>query len=114
MAQKKLGGRPRAVVIVLIAVQAVVGTITVRDISQRRPELVRGPKLFWKVWGGSNTLGSAAYWLFGRRRQSLQARPQLAGYLVEDRADRGALAVVKGVGRRGDADREVAAVGVAA
>jgi hypothetical protein len=50
--------------------QAVVGTVTVLDISQRRPELVRGPKLFWKLFGGSNTLGSAAYWLFGRRKQA--------------------------------------------
>ena len=57
-------------VIALTAVQAVVGTVTVRDISQRRPELVRGPKLFWKVWGGSNTLGSVAYWLFVRRKQA--------------------------------------------
>jgi hypothetical protein len=70
MAQQKFGRRPLAVVIVLTAVQAVVGTVTVRDISRRRPELVRGPKLFWKVWGGSNTLGSAAYWLFGRRKQA--------------------------------------------
>jgi hypothetical protein len=62
--------RPLAVLVVLTAVQAVVGTVTVRDISRRRPELVRGPKLFWKVWGGSNTLGSAAYWLFGRRKQA--------------------------------------------
>ena len=70
MAQQKFGRRPLAVVIALTAVQAVVGTVTVRDISQRRPELVRGPKLFWKVWGGSNTLGSAAYWFFGRRKQA--------------------------------------------
>ena len=70
MTQQKSGRRPLAVVIALTAVQAVVGTVTVRDISQRRPELVRGPKLFWKVWGGSNTLGSAAYWLFGRRKQA--------------------------------------------
>ena len=70
MAQQKSGRRPLGVIIVLTAVQAVVGTVTVRDISQRRPELVRGPKLFWKVWGGSNTLGSAAYWCFGRRKQA--------------------------------------------
>lgn len=57
-----------AVVIALTVVQVVVGTITVRDISRRQPELVRGPKLLWKLWGGSNTLGSAAYWFIGRRR----------------------------------------------
>jgi hypothetical protein len=70
MAQQKSGRRPLGVIIVLTAVQAVVGTVTVRDISRRRPELVRGPKLFWKIWGGTNTLGSAAYWLFGRRKQA--------------------------------------------
>ena len=68
MAIKKLAPRGRAVVIALTAVQAVIGTLTVLDISKRPPELVRGPKLFWKLWGGTNTLGSAAYWLIGRRK----------------------------------------------
>lgn len=60
--------RRRAVIIALTAVQAVVGTVTVRDVIRRRPDSVRGPKLLWMVWGGSNTLGSAAYWLFGRKK----------------------------------------------
>lgn len=68
MTVRKIDNRGLAVVIALTAVQAVIGTITVRDISRRQPESVRGPKLLWKLWGGSNTLGSAAYWLFGRRR----------------------------------------------
>lgn len=68
MAVRKLDRRGVAVVIALTAVQAVVGTITVRDISKREPELIRGPKVLWKLWGGSNTLGSAVYWLFGRRK----------------------------------------------
>lgn len=68
MAVRKLDSRGRAVVIALTAVQAVIGTLTVLDISKRAPELVRGPKLFWKIWGGTNTLGSAAYWLIGRRK----------------------------------------------
>ena len=69
MAQQR-DQRHVAVLVALVAVQAVVGTVTVRDISRRRPELVRGPKLFWAIWGGSNTLGSAAYWLFGCRKQA--------------------------------------------
>lgn len=68
MAIKKLDPRGRAVVIALTAVQAVIGALTVLDISKRPPERVRGPKLFWKLWGGTNTLGSAAYWLIGRRK----------------------------------------------
>lgn len=67
MAQQR-DQRRDAVLVALVAVQAVVGTLTVRDISRRRPELVRGPKLFWKIWGGTNTLGSVVYWLFGRKR----------------------------------------------
>ena len=70
MAKKKFGGRELAVLIVCTAVQAVVGTVTVRDVSRRQPEHVRRPKLLWKIWGGSNTLGSAAYWLFGRKKQA--------------------------------------------
>jgi hypothetical protein len=70
MAKRKFGQRELAVLIVCTAFQAVVGTVTVRDISRRQPELVRGPKLLWKIWGGSNTLGSAAYWLFGRKKQA--------------------------------------------
>lgn len=62
--------RRRAVVIALTAVQAVVGTVTVRDVIRRRPESVRGPKLLWMAWGGTNALGSAAYWLFGRKKQT--------------------------------------------
>jgi hypothetical protein len=56
------------VVIALTAVQAVVGTITVRDVNEREPERVRGPKTLWRIWGGSNTLGSGVYWLVGRRK----------------------------------------------
>jgi hypothetical protein len=68
VAVRKLDQRGRAVVIALTAAQAVIGTLTVRDISKRPAEHVRGPKLFWKIWGGTNTLGSAAYWVFGRRK----------------------------------------------
>ena len=57
-----------AAIIFFTAVQAVVGTVTVRDVLRRRPDEVRGPKLLWLAWGGSNNLGSAAYWLLGRKR----------------------------------------------
>ena len=65
MAKKKLDPR---IVTGLVVAQAVIGTLTVRDISARPKEQVRGPKLLWKVWGGTNTLGSVLYWLFGRKR----------------------------------------------
>ena len=67
MAKKK--ANPKVVIPLMIA-QAVIGTFTVRDISQRSDDEVRGPKLLWKIWGGTNMLGSALYWLFGRRPAS--------------------------------------------
>lgn len=70
MAEQKSGHPPVALVVALTAMQAVIGTITVRDIRRRPPELVRGPKPLWLVWGGTNTLGSAVYWLFARKRQA--------------------------------------------
>lgn len=51
-----------------VALQAVVGTLTVRDLKKRSRDQVRGPKALWYAWGGSNTLGAVVYWLIGRRR----------------------------------------------
>ena len=68
MAAKKLDKRGLTVVIALTAMQAVIGTLTVRDINRRPPEHIRGPKLLWRLWGGSNTLGAVVYWLLGRRK----------------------------------------------
>ena len=71
MAKREQHGRPpAAVIIALTAVQAVIGTVTVRDVIRRQPDLVRGPKPLWVIWGGTNTLGSAAYWLFGRKKRA--------------------------------------------
>lgn len=58
-----------------VAVQAVIGALTIRDIRKREPGEIRGPRLLWKIWGGTNTLGSAAYWLFGRRRRPAELKP---------------------------------------
>lgn len=65
MAKKKADPRVLAAAMVL---QAVAGTLTVRDLKKRSSAQVRGPKALWYLWGGSNTLGAAAYWLIGRRR----------------------------------------------
>jgi hypothetical protein len=67
MAKKKIDPR---LLTVLLVIQAVIGTLTVRDISARPSDQVRGPKLLWKMWGGTNTLGSALYWLIGRKRSA--------------------------------------------
>lgn len=52
----------------LLGLQLILGSLTVRDIAKRPAEQVRGPKLLWRLWGGSNLAGVAAYWLFGRKK----------------------------------------------
>lgn len=65
MAKKK--AHPRLIATLLVA-QSLIGTFTVRDLKRRSAAQVRGPKWFWYAWGGTNTAGSVAYWLIGRRR----------------------------------------------
>jgi hypothetical protein len=44
-----------------------VAALTWRDIRRRPPEQIRGSKTVWRIASGANTLGSVAYWLFGRK-----------------------------------------------
>jgi hypothetical protein len=71
MATKKVDPR---VVVALVAAQSVVGPLTLRDLGRRSQEQVRGPKLLWRLWGGTNLLGAALYWAVGRRRQTPTGR----------------------------------------
>jgi hypothetical protein len=41
--------------------------LTWRDLRNRPASQVRGDKRIWQAASGLNTLGAAAYWLFGRR-----------------------------------------------
>jgi hypothetical protein len=62
-------GKPNKFVIgAVLVVHAMIATLTWRDIKRRTPAQVRGPKAVWRTASAANTLGSAAYWLFGRRR----------------------------------------------
>lgn len=56
------------IVLALALSQAVLGTLTVRDVKSRPADQVRGPKLLWQLWGGTNLAGVAAYWLWGRKK----------------------------------------------
>lgn len=40
---------------------------TWRDIQQRPAQKIRGSKGLWRLLSAANTLGSASYWLVGRR-----------------------------------------------
>jgi hypothetical protein len=52
-----------AVAVVHVAAVA----LTWRDLRDRPATQVRGNKTLWRVASAMNTLGSAGYWLFGRR-----------------------------------------------
>ena len=64
---KNLTPQQTRIVGVAVAAQLVIGLITLRDISRRPAEKVRGPKWLWRILGTANTAGSATYWLVGRR-----------------------------------------------
>jgi hypothetical protein len=46
----------------------IITAFTWRDLRQRTDDQVRGNKRIWRVASALNTLGSLAYWLFGRQR----------------------------------------------
>ena len=63
-------GKPNKVVLATVAVvHVMVMALTWRDLRSRSAGQVRGPKKLWRVASALNTSGSAAYWLFGRRRR---------------------------------------------
>jgi hypothetical protein len=65
-------GEPSKVVLAAAAVVRVMVTaLTWRDLRSRPAGEVRGPRNLWRVRSALNTSGSAAYWLFGRRRPAL-------------------------------------------
>jgi hypothetical protein len=64
-------GKPNIAVLAAVAVvHLTVTTLTWRDLRSRPAGQVRGPKMLWRVASALNTTGSAAYWLFGRRRRA--------------------------------------------
>ena len=65
--------KPNPVVFVLIG-HALIATVTWRDIQRRPAEQVRGSKTLWRTLSAVNTLGSAGYWLIGRRYGGSQPR----------------------------------------
>ena len=62
-------GKPNKLVLAVVGVvHLTVMTLTWRDLRSRSADQVRGNKKIWRVASALNTTGSAAYWLFGRRR----------------------------------------------
>jgi hypothetical protein len=61
----------RALVLILIG-HTLVATVTWRDIGRQPNRQLRGSKTFWRAASAVNTLGSAGYWLIGRRYRKPQ------------------------------------------
>jgi hypothetical protein len=62
--------KPNKLVLAIVAVvHLTVMALTWRDLRDRPATQVRGNKKIWRVASALNTSGSAAYWLFGRRRR---------------------------------------------
>lgn len=64
MEQKKQTNKLIAIPFLLLHIA--VAIVTWRDIGERSDRQVRGPKAVWRAASAINTIGSLAYWLFGR------------------------------------------------
>jgi hypothetical protein len=63
-----LTSQQKLIFVVVLIVHAILARFTLRDLRRRPASAVRGPKRLWRVWATTNTTGSLAYWLVGRRR----------------------------------------------
>jgi hypothetical protein len=64
-----LNGQQKLILLLVLVVHVIVARFTLRDLRRRPASAVRGPKRLWRVWATTNTTGSLAYWLVGRRRE---------------------------------------------
>ena len=64
-------GKPDKRILAAIAVlHAAAVALTWRDLRTRAAWQVRGSKRAWRAVSALNTLGAAAYWIFGRRQDT--------------------------------------------
>jgi hypothetical protein len=64
-----LNGQQKLILVLVLVVHVILARFTLRDLRRRPASAVRGPKRLWRVWATTNTTGSLAYWLVGRRRE---------------------------------------------
>jgi hypothetical protein len=64
-----LNSQQKLILVVVLIVHVILARFTLRDLRRRPVSAVRGPKRLWRVWATTNTTGSLAYWLVGRRRE---------------------------------------------
>jgi len=59
---------------IILAAHLAVTSLTWWDLYRRSPQQVRGSKRAWRIASGANTLGSAAYFLVGRKGTAQPAK----------------------------------------
>ena len=64
--------KPSRVVGLVLTGHALAAAWTWRDIRQQPGQQVPGKKTSWRISSAVNTLGSAGYWLIGRRYRRSQ------------------------------------------
>jgi len=64
-----LNDQQKVLLAVVLVVHLILARSTLRDLRCRPAAAVRGPKRMWRLWATTNTTGSLAYWLVGRRRE---------------------------------------------
>ena len=64
-----LNDQQKVILAVVLVVHLILARSTLRDLRRRPASAVRGPKRMWRLWATTNTTGSLAYWLVGRRRE---------------------------------------------
>ena len=62
-----LNDQQKVLLVVVLVVHVILARFTWRDLRRRPASAVRGPKRMWRVWSMTNTTGTLAYWLAGRR-----------------------------------------------
>jgi hypothetical protein len=63
-----LTDQQKVLLAVVLVLHVILARFTWRDLRRRPADAVRGPKRLWRVWSRTNTTGTLAYWLVGRRR----------------------------------------------
>jgi hypothetical protein len=64
-----LNDQQKLLLVAVLVVHLILARFTLRDLRRRPASAVRGPKRLWRLWAMTNTTGSLAYWVFGRRRE---------------------------------------------
>jgi hypothetical protein len=71
-----VGGKPNGKLLAfLAAIHVVVAAFTWRDIKNRDPDQIRGPKWVWRIASAAQMGNALVYWLFARKSPNGRQRP---------------------------------------